>query len=62
MVKLEKEKRIETDNTIKDYIGKIRQVRDCMYERELLPKEAKVEISKYKPMLWTRRRQRRNVI
>ena len=37
MRKLGKEKKTELDKIIKDYIGKIRKIRDCMYKNELLP-------------------------
>ena len=60
ILKLNKEKLIEIDKIIKDYIGKIRQIRDCLFEKELIPRESKVETSKYRPMLWMRRRVRRN--
>ena len=55
MRKLGKEQKIELDKIIKDYIGTIRKLRDCMYKNGLLPDQAKVELSTYKPMLWTRR-------
>ena len=51
MRQLEKEQRIELDKIIKDYIGTIRKTRDCMYKNGLLPDQAKIEISTYKPML-----------
>ena len=37
MRRLGKEKKIELDKIIKDYIGKIRKTRDCMYKNGLLP-------------------------
>ena len=43
--------RIELDNTIKDYIGKIRKKRDTMYRMNLLPVNAIVETTTYKPQL-----------
>ena len=49
MRRLEKEQRIKLDKIIKDYIGKIRQIRDCMYQRGELPESAKIELSSYKP-------------
>ena len=49
--KLGKEQQTHLDLMIKDYIGKIRQIRDCMYRKGELPEQAKVEISTYKPML-----------
>ena len=58
MRQLGNEQKIELDKIIKDYIGKIRKIRDCMYKNGLLPEQAKIEISTYKPQLWTRRGQR----
>ena len=46
---LGKEERIKLDKIIKDYIGKIRQIRDCMYQKGELPEQAKIELSSYKP-------------
>ena len=51
MYKLEKEQRTKLDNIIKDYIGKIRQIRDCMFQQGDLPNQAKVEITTYRPQL-----------
>ena len=58
MYKLGKEQRIKLDNVIKDFIGKIRMIRDCMYQQGELPNQAKVELTAYRPQLWTRRGQR----
>ena len=41
------------------YVGKIRKSRDCQFAKGKLPDQARVELSNYRPMLWTRRRQRR---
>ena len=49
MWKLGKEQRVKLDKIIKDYIGKIRQIRDCMYQKGELPEQAKIELSTYKP-------------
>ena len=49
--KMSKDKLTKLDKIIKDYVGKIRKIRDCMYEKELLPKEARVETTNYRPML-----------
>ena len=51
MRKLGKEQRTELDKIIKDYVGAIRKTRDCMFKNGLLPDQAKIEISTYKPML-----------
>ena len=56
---MNKEKKLGLDKTIKDYIRKIRKTRDCLFEKGKLPREARVELSNYRPMLWTRRRPRR---
>ena len=53
------DKQKQVDRLIKEYIGKIRKGRDCQYAKGKLPEAAKVEISNFRPMLWTRRRPRR---
>ena len=54
---MDKNHRTEIDRIIKDYIGHIRRKRDTMYRAGLLPINAIVETTTYKPQLWKRGRQ-----
>ena len=49
LMRLENPKRLELDKTIKDFIGKIRKKRDLMYKYDLLPINAIIETTNYKP-------------
>ena len=43
---------IKIDGLIKDFIWEIRKKRDLLFKERLIPKNAKVELTQYKPKLW----------
>ena len=49
ILRLDNKSKEEIDNIIKDYIGKVRRKRDTMYRMNILPINALVETSTYKP-------------
>ena len=48
---MKNKQRDEVDSKIKDYIAKIRYKRDYMYKDGLLPINALIETTTYKPVL-----------
>ena len=56
---MKKNKRIEIDNIIKDYIFQIIKVRDAKIKEKWIPKEAEVNSSKYFPFLYINTKNKR---